>query len=120
MSENCAVKMRNFPNCCVFIHGAGRRLDRGLDKGNIRMLPVAANDLEEVQSLLASWNLTFQECIARKRKTPFDRCLTIAWGLLALLVVWEISHSVIPEDGGVICVYDPYERAVPGRHVDTY
>ena len=74
------------------------------------MLPLAAYDLEEVRSLLASWVLTFQECIARERKAPFNRRLTVVWELLALLVVWEISHSVIPEDGGVICVYDPYER----------
>ena len=74
------------------------------------MLSLAAYDLEEVRSLLASWTLTFQKCIARERKTPFDRCLTVFWGLLALLVVWEISHLVIPEDGGVICVYDPKKR----------
>ena len=103
----------------MFIHGAGSRLNRGLDMGNIRMLPLAANDLEEVHSLLASWNLTFQERIARKRKTSFDRCLTVARGLLALLVVSEISQSAIPEDGGVISVYHPYERAVLRRHVDT-
>ena len=96
--------------CCVFIHRAGSRLDRGLDKSNIRILPLAAYDLEEVRSLLAIWTLTFQECIARGRKTPFDRCLTVGWGLLVLLLVEEISHSVIPEDGGVICMYDTNER----------
>ena len=94
----------------MFIHGAGSRLDPGLDKGNICMLHLAANDLEKVHSLLASWNLTFQECIVGKRKTPFDRFLTVVWGLLAILAVWEISHSVIPDDGGVICEYDLYER----------
>ena len=94
----------------MFIHGAGSRLARGLDKGNIRMSTLAAYDLEEFHSLLASWTLNFQECMARKRKAAFDRCLTVEWGLLALLVVWEISHSVIPGDGGVIRVYDPYER----------
>ena len=57
----------------MFIHGAASRLDRGPDKGNIRMLPIAAYDLEEVRSLLASWTLTFQEYIARERKTPVDR-----------------------------------------------
>ena len=77
---------------CLFIHGADSRLDRGLDKGNIRMSPFAPYDLEEVRSLLTSWTPTFQECIAGEQKTPFDRCLTVAWGLLALLVVWEISH----------------------------
>ena len=81
--------------------------------------PLSAYKLEEVRSLLSSWTLTFQECIARERKTPFDRCLTVSWALLVLLVVWEISHSVIPEDGGLICLYDPYERAVPRRHVDA-
>ena len=74
--------------CCAFVHGAGSRLDRGLDKGNLRMLLLAAYDLEEVHSLLASWTLTFQEFIARKRKALCNRCLTVAWGLLALLVVW--------------------------------
>ena len=96
--------------CCVFVHGAGSRLDRGLDKGNIRMLPFVADDLEEVRSLLASRTLTFQECIARERKALFNRCLTVVWGLLNLLVVWEISHLVIAEDGGVIRVYDTSER----------
>ena len=61
----------------MFIDGAVSRLDRGLDKGNMRMLPLAAYDFEEVRSLLASWVLTFQECIARERKAPFNRRLTV-------------------------------------------
>ena len=66
------------------------------------MLPLAAYDREEFRSLLASWTLTFQEYIAREQKAPFNRCLTAAWGLLAVLVLWEIGHSVIPEDGGLM------------------
>ena len=54
----------------MFIHGAGSRLDRGLDKGNIRMSPLAAYDLEVVHNLLAICTLTFQEYIARERKAP--------------------------------------------------
>ena len=43
----------------MFLHGAGSRLDRGLDKSNIGMLPLAAYDLEKGRSLLTSWTLTF-------------------------------------------------------------
>ena len=114
------ITMSAMDSSSVFIRGAGSRLDLGLDNGNIRILPLAAYDFEEFRTLIVSWTLTFQEHIARKRKTPFNRCLTVSWGLLAPLVVWEISQSVIPEDSGVIRAYDPYERYVLKRHVDTF
>ena len=36
------IEVERAHDCCVFIHGAGSRLDCGLDKGNILMLPLAA------------------------------------------------------------------------------
>ena len=54
----------------MFIHGAGSRLDRRLDEGNIRILPLVAYDLEGVRSLLASWTLTFQIVLPENGRHP--------------------------------------------------